>query len=147
MTNIKKFFTVAFLATLIFSLSSCKKSDSNPVTSGGGVTGTWVLANITAVTSSGTITLTADQANVHISITLKSDNSYQMTLVQNNQTTNDTGTYAISNGTITFTSQTGSQLVWSYTISGSTLTAKTTMDLTAYGFSSQTPVTLVFNKQ
>jgi hypothetical protein len=149
MTTIKKFFTVLLLLIVVFSVSSCKKDD-NPVSSGGTLAGTWALASISATAATGTITLTADQANVHITMVLKSDNTYQMALIESGSTSNDTGNYSAQNGNITFTSQDGSQQVWSYTISGSTLTAKTTMDLSAYtqyGLSAQTPVTLVFNKQ
>jgi len=146
MLNIKKYFTAVFITVMILSLSGCEKDD-NPVSSGGSLEGTWVLTSITAVTSSGTVTLTADQANVHITIVVTGTNAYQMTLVSNGQTTNDSGTYSTSNGNITFNSQGGGQTQWSYTLSGSTLTAKTTMDLSAYGFPGQTPVTLVFNKQ
>ena len=149
MLTIKKCFTIGFIAVIILSLSGCKKDD-NPVSSDGSLTGTWVLTNITANTSSGTITLTADQANVHLTVKIKSDNSYEMIIAQSSGTTNDTGTFSNANGSITFTSQDGTKQVWTYTISGSTLTAKTTMDLSAYttyGLSAQTPVTLVFNKQ
>ena len=146
MTSLKKYLAASLLVFLILSVTGCKKND-NPVTSNGSLTGTWVLSNITANTSSGTVTLTADQANVHITMVLKSDNSYQMTLVQGTSTTNDTGSYSTNNGSIIFTSQDGTQQTWTYTISGSSLTAHTTMDLSAYGFPGQTPVTLVFNKQ
>ncbi len=146
MILLKKYLAASLLIFLILSISGCKKND-NPVTSNGSLTGTWVLANITANTSTGTVTLTADQANVHITMVLKSDNSFQMNLVQDTTTSNDSGTYSINNGSILFTSQDGTQQTWTYTISGSTLTAHTTMDLSAYGFPGQTPVTLVFNKQ
>jgi hypothetical protein len=143
MSNLKKIFTIGLIAVLVLSLSSCKKDEDNPVTSTESLTGTWVLTSIKVSIA----TLTPDDADYHVTITLKSDKTFQMSLITGGQTTSSSGTYSTSNGSITFTPTSGSPMVWTYTLSGSTLNAKTTMDLTAYGYSSETPVSLVFNKQ
>jgi hypothetical protein len=146
MINFKKIFAIGMIVVFVLSLSGCKKDD-NPTASGGNIVGTWVLAKITATTAGGKLILTADQANVHVTITIKGDGTFLSTTIDANGTTNENGSYKVENGVATFTSQDGTTMVWNYTSSGSTLSASTTIDGTDFGYPGSLPVVLEFNKQ
>jgi hypothetical protein len=146
MIDLKKVFMVGLIAVLVFSLSGCK-SDDNPVSSEGDLAGTWVLTSVSATVSGLTLTRTPAEVDYNVTVKMKSDKTYQMTIITGGETTNESGTYAVSNGNITFTPSSGSAMTWSYSFSDSKLIAKTTLDLSSMGLLAETPVSFTFTKQ
>ena len=133
-----------FLVLTLFLLAGCKKDSSNPTSSTGSLTGTWVLQSLSAVTSSGTLNLTAAQAQVAITITINSNGTFSSTTTESGTTSNDTGTYTTTSNSITLTTGTGTTTTWTYSFSGSDLLIKATIPVDTYG---NIPVTLDFKKQ
>jgi Lipocalin-like domain len=145
MKQINKFAGVISIIFFLAALAGCKKESSNPSSSiSSTLAGTWVLSSITAVTSSGIITLTADQANEHITVVLGSDATFSSTTIDASGTTQDGGTYSFDANTITLKSKSGDTLVWTYTLNGSDLQVKSTITVASLG---TVPVTLDFKKQ
>jgi hypothetical protein len=145
MSNFKKILSFGLAAVLILSLACCK-DDDNPTSSNGNLEGTWKLSKIEVTVSGITMDVT-NQVDYNATVVLKSDKTYTMTIVASGETTTDSGTYSAKDGSITFTPTVGSTMVWTYTVNGSTLVAKTTLDLSSYSLSTETPVSFTFNKQ
>jgi len=146
MKHTTKQISFVIILSLILAITGCKKDSSNPSSpqSGSGLVGTWILTNITAVTTTGTLSLTADQANEHITITLNSDETFLSTTVDASGTTKDGGTYSFDSSNITLKSNSGDSLIWNYTLNGSDLLVKSTITVATLG---TIPVTLDFKKQ
>jgi len=94
---------IILLVLYLFILTSCNKSDSNPVTADSALDGTWVLSSISETTSQGLSTLTPSQANISMTIVFNSDKTCLITIVSDGQTSNGKEPWSTSNGNLKFT--------------------------------------------
>lgn len=94
MNKTKALFAVVTMATLFFT--ACKDDDGG--TTGSPLVGTWTLVqtSISGCTSggNGTTNFSCTDANC-LTITMRSDNSYQMKTIVNGSVTTDNGTYLL----------------------------------------------------
>lgn len=115
-----RFLTVIVL-TVFIALFFINCGDDNPAASAEeSLVGTWVLTKMTATSSEGTLTFTPEQ--ISVTVTIKSDHTYQATIIQQGITTTETGTWSISGNTVTFTDSDGESTAVTFTIEGNELT-------------------------
>lgn len=115
-----RFLTVIVLFAFV-ALFSINCGDDNPAASAEeSLAGTWVLTKMTVTSSGGTLTFTSDQ--ISITVTIKSDHTYQATIIEQGITTPETGTWSISGNTVTFTDSDGETTAATFTIEGNKLT-------------------------
>ncbi len=115
-----RFLTVIVLFGFV-ALFSISCGDDNPVASEEeSIVGTWVLTKMTATFSGVTLTIPADEMS--ITVTIKSDNTYQATIIEEGITTPETGTWSISGNTVTLTDSDGEITTATFTIEGNKLT-------------------------
>lgn len=146
MTSLKRNFLVILIVSIIILLNGCKKDDSNPTASGDELVGTWVLTKIIVTAPQGKINMTPQEAGLTMTVSLKSDRTYQQTqtTTQEGQTF-ENGTWSVSNGTLTAKATSGNTQSFPYRIIGNTLQLDTATTDPSTG--ALLPMTLEFTKQ
>jgi len=145
MSNLRRSFLFILAAIVLIIAYGCKKDDSNPTASGDDLVGTWVLTKVIVITPQGKVNYTPQQAGITMTVTLRSDKTYQQTQTTNGQTTNESGTWSVSNGSIIANATTGTTMTLPYRVNGNILQLDSTTTDPSTG--AVLPMTLEYTKQ
>ena len=126
----QKLFTV-LLFSLIVGTTGCSSDDSGNNSSANPLIGTWELTQGHGTYLGASVTIPASTIQLSMTIELKSDANYKITIVYQNETTFEDGTWQSNETTITLTAITGEAVIWPYTLNGNTLT--TSVDTEEFG--------------
>lgn len=136
---------ILILIVFMSFFTSCKKDSSNPVATENDIVGTWVLTNISGITSQGSITILPSLVGISMTMVFKSDKTATLTMVQEGQTTNSSYNWSTLNGYISFTPTSGGvPMVLPYTINGNKVNVGFSSIIPSITYSGVTVTSLFF---
>lgn len=142
-----RFFLLILLITLVISCGDDDKSSTEPEINleiDQALVGTWDLTKITANFTGQPIVMTPEQAGISTSVTFKNDGSFESTSTDSDGTSNDTGTWGVSNGVLTININGEEPDSSPYTINGNVVSIVSTVPVAGVG---EIPATLEFTKR
>ncbi|GEM_PF-4874290 len=141
--NIFKKLPFALVLILLISFG-CKKTEEGPTepkpTIDNALVGTWELTTITVPLLD--TTLSAQEANVQITMVFRADGSFEATTIDSSGTEVDKGKWSASNNTLTLKFDDGTEQKGEYTINGNVASLNWTIDFEGY----TVPAILEFRK-
>ncbi|MCX7798557.1 MAG: lipocalin family protein [Melioribacter sp.] len=142
----KKIILTSFILLLVFT--SCDKKDDNPVSPDEDIFGTWILTKV-ILPDYGNMELDPRAMGLSATFKMKSDHTFEMTFVDSDGTSTDTGTWSISDGKITMKSSSGDEVVFNYELSGNKMRITMQMNVSEFGLpgSGEMRVIMEFTKQ
>jgi len=109
-----KFFTIFFFLIFAYCGDNGNRPSQHPLV------GTWELTQLTITVSGETVTATPEQADMYMTLDVKSDNTVTVTQTENGVPETFNGTWDPSESKVVFTIEDETQIT-DYTIPGSTL--------------------------
>ncbi len=123
--------SIILVMLIAFACNKTEKGPTEPeVTIDNALVGTWELTKITVPLLD--TTLTADEADVHITMVFKADGSFESTTIDSAGTEIDKGKWSASNNTLTLKFDDGTEQKGDYTINGNTASLNWTIDFEGY---------------